>query len=256
MEINIQVNERYPIGNTGDGVSTNSKAACVLWDLHGLHTPEYRCSAHVASGTIKRLATSKTMNVPEVTALYECLRAMIKHFKSSVKNIELLDDAMEILEASKLHLISWCQTRMAHFLNASKVFDDMLPAIYDVMFTKNVRKEERDILFTPQNIFILKIISQHQPIFESRFLRKADKGNLLVTTVFNIADSFATEMSAFETHEADEFKESMKFDTNGNLLTTTKIGGNARTMLLNFPHNHIMKHNKTDSPNSKIILSH
>ena len=137
-QINIAVDDRFPIGNTGDGVYTNSKAARVLRDLYGIHTPEYRCSAHAASGSIKRLTTSKTMNVPDVTTLYECLRKFVKHFESSIKNKELLDEALEILESSPLHLISWCQTRMAHFLKAAKVFDDMIPAIYDVMYTKDV----------------------------------------------------------------------------------------------------------------------
>ena len=71
---------------------------------------DYQCAAHVSSGVIKHLATSKTMNVAEVTTLYECLRTVVKHFKSSIQNKELLDEAMEILELQPLHLISWCQT--------------------------------------------------------------------------------------------------------------------------------------------------
>ena len=59
---------------------------------------DYRCAAHVLSGVIKRLATSTTMNVAEVSTLYECLRTVAKHFKSTIKNKELLDEAMEILE--------------------------------------------------------------------------------------------------------------------------------------------------------------
>ena len=35
---------------------------------------------------------SKTMNVPEVTTLYECLRMVIKHSESSVKNKETFDN--------------------------------------------------------------------------------------------------------------------------------------------------------------------
>ena len=160
-------------------------------DLYGIHTPEYRCSAHAASGSIKRLTTSKTMNVPEVTTLYECLRRVVKHFEASVKNKELLDKAMEILEASPLHLISWCQTRMAHFLKASRVFDEMLPAVYDVMYTKGVKEDDRDILFTPKNVFILKVMADLDNDFNAFYLKKADKGDLLVSTVFSHARSFA-----------------------------------------------------------------
>ena len=106
------------------------------------------------------------MNVAEVSMLYEYLRTVVKHFKSSNKNKELLDKAMEILELQPLHLISWCQTRMGHFLKACKVFDDMLPAVYDTMHTKGIRIDERDLLFTAKNIFIVKVLADIQPNFE------------------------------------------------------------------------------------------
>ena len=96
---------------------------------------------HVLSGVIKRLAPHKTMNVAEVSTLYECLRTVIKHFESSIKNKELLDEAMEILKLQLLHLTSSCQTR--HFLKACKVLDDMLPALYDTMQTEGIRVDER-----------------------------------------------------------------------------------------------------------------
>ena len=106
------------------------------------------------------------MIVAEVSMLFECLRAVVKHFESSIKNKELLDEAMEILELQPLHLISWCQTRIGHFLKACKVFDDMLPAVSDTMYTKGIRVDERDLLFTAENIFIVKVLADIQPTFE------------------------------------------------------------------------------------------
>ena len=106
------------------------------------------------------------MIVAEVSMLFECLRAVVKHFESSIKNKELLDEAMEILELQPLHLISWRQTRMGHFLKACKVFDDMLPAVSDTMYTKGIRVDERDLLFTAENIFIVKVLADIQPTFE------------------------------------------------------------------------------------------
>ena len=76
----------------------------------------YRCSAYTADGTLKRLARPKTMNVKETT-FYECIRSIIKHFQCSVKDKEILDTCLGILELGKMHL-SWCGTRMAHFLDA------------------------------------------------------------------------------------------------------------------------------------------
>ena len=101
------------------------------------------------------------MNVAEVSTLYECLRTVIKHFESSIKNKELLDEAMEILKLQLLHLTSSYQTR--HFLKACKVLDDMLPALYDTMQTEGIRVDERDLLFTAENIFIVKVLADIQP---------------------------------------------------------------------------------------------
>ena len=79
-------------------ISVNVKDAHLLHVLYGFESPDYRCSAHVSAGTVKRLATSKTMGVPEVSVLYECLRTVIKHFECSVKNKEILNECMELLE--------------------------------------------------------------------------------------------------------------------------------------------------------------
>ena len=155
----IAVSNRFPVANIGDGVGVNIKAARVLRDLFGFTSPDFWCSAHAASGSIKRLATSKTMNVLEVTTLYECLKMVIKPFESSVKNKETLDQYMDILEMTPLHILSWCQTRMAHFLKSCRVFDGMLAAAYDVMYTKGIRVDERDLLLSFINVYVLKIYS-------------------------------------------------------------------------------------------------
>ena len=87
--------------------------------LIGIPSPSFRCASHTSDGTLKRLARSKTMSVPEVVELYESMRPVVKHFSYSVKDKELLDCAMEILDMTPFHLLSWCGTRMAHFLDAS-----------------------------------------------------------------------------------------------------------------------------------------
>ena len=73
-----------PIAITGDGVASNVKAGRILRILYGFNSPDYRCAAHIASGVAKRLTTSKTMNVGEVTELHNVLRAITKHFESSI----------------------------------------------------------------------------------------------------------------------------------------------------------------------------
>ena len=161
--------------------------------------------------------------------LYECLRTVFKHFENSIKNKELLDEAMEILELQPLHLISWCQTRMGDFLKVCKVFDDMPPAVYDIMYTKGVRVGKRDLLYTAENIFIVKVLADIQPNFEKSYLRKADKSSLLVSMV-------ASSITSVKTPSAYKFKDSLRLDENGNLLADTEIKDNIHAMMLNHPH--------------------
>ena len=174
-EIHITLDYNMPFSNAGDGVAVNVKGARGLRDLYGIDSPDYRCAAHSADGTLKRLTKSKTMNVEEVTVLYECLRTVVKHFECSIKNKEVLHECMEILDMSPLHLISWCQTRMAHFFKSCCVVNESMPAIYDVMYTKGIRIDERDLLFTANNIYIIKLLPDIEPFFQKCYLRKAEK---------------------------------------------------------------------------------
>ena len=66
---------------------------------------------------------------------------------------------MEILEMTPLRILSWCQTRMAHFLKSCRVFDGMLAAVYDVIYTKGIRVDEQNLLFSVMNAYVLKIYS-------------------------------------------------------------------------------------------------
>ena len=97
-----------PIGNTGDGVTTNVRAGCILTILYGLNSPDYRCAADIASGVVKQMTTLKTMNVEEVTDFQSVLRMIIKHFKSSIKNKELYDKYLSVLQVKPIHMILWC----------------------------------------------------------------------------------------------------------------------------------------------------
>ena len=79
------------------------------------------------------------MNVEKVTTFYECIRSIIKHFQCSVKDKEILDTCLGILELGKMHLLSWCGTRMAHSLDACHVLENMIVALHDA---QSIQKEE------------------------------------------------------------------------------------------------------------------
>ena len=182
---------RFPVANIGDGVSVNVKAAQVLQELFGFIPSDFLCSAHAVSGSIKCLMMSKTMNVPVITTLYKCLRILIKHFESSVKNKEAIDQCMEILKMTTLHLLSWWQTCMVHFLKTCHVYDEMLAA---VMYTKDICVDEWDLLYHVVNVYVLKIMSDLQPKFEGTFFCQADKTDLHVSRVFDMSHSFASSL--------------------------------------------------------------
>ena len=125
--IHIDMSMNLPIGNCGDGVSVNNKAARLMRELYGLNSPDFRCSAHAADGSLKRIARYETTCIEEVKSLYNNLRCVINHFSFSVKSKEQLDKAIEMFEMRKgVHLISWCSTTMAHFLTACVKANDLL----------------------------------------------------------------------------------------------------------------------------------
>ena len=115
------------------------------------------------------------MCVDQVKTLYNCLRTIIKHFESSVKNKERLDQCMGFLEMTPIHLISWCGTRMVHFLEACVVFNKLLVPLHDTLFSLNIRKGERDILFTAENIYTLQVMCDLHHSFHDKYLRQVDK---------------------------------------------------------------------------------
>ena len=114
----IEASNKIPVGNCGDVVAVNTKAARIMCDLYGIPTPSYQCAAQSSEGTLKQLARSKTMCIAEVVKLYESLPTIVNHFSYSIKNKEALNSAMELLNMTPKHLLSWCSTQMAHFLDA------------------------------------------------------------------------------------------------------------------------------------------
>ena len=69
-----EASNKIPVGNSGDGVTVNTKAARIMCNLHGIPTPSYRCAAHSNDGTLKRLTRSKTICIAEAVELYKvCL---------------------------------------------------------------------------------------------------------------------------------------------------------------------------------------
>ena len=91
----------------------------------------------------------------------------------------------------------------------------------------------------------MNIITDVHDICNSHFLHKADKNDLLVSTVYNSADSFANKMEELEVANVDSFMNSLYFDDKGN-LGKTKVEENSNTMLLNFPYKQVRRQSQDD----------
>ena len=132
----------------------------------------------------------------------------------------------------KIHLLFWCGTRMAYFLDAYYVLENMFVALYDAMFTQSIQKEERDSLFLPKYLFMLKFMVDVQKSFKSGHLWKVNKSNALVSCIYS-AHTTSLEISTLKTPKADAFLDSFEFDGNGNLLSKVTINGTSHSILLN-----------------------
>ena len=155
------------------------------------------------------MATSQAMSVPEVVTAYEALRPVIKHFEQSTKSKEKLDAAISILDLKQIKLISWGGTKMAHFVSACKQFTSLLPAVYDAMYTNAIKKEERDALFTVENIFVIITLAYLKPFFKDNFLRRLDTDVLLASAVYRTS---LTTTENLGTVQADNFINDISFD--------------------------------------------
>ena len=210
--------QNTPLGNCGDGFSVNTKSSRLLLVLYGMPTGSNRCSAHAADGSLKRIARSKTMSVDQVVSLYEALRSVVAHFENSSKSKEQLNEAISILELHKgVHMMSWCATRMGHFLTACVKFNELLVAVYNTMYTSDLKKEERDCLFSAENIFTMKVMVDVNTIMYGKYLRAVDYTGSLVSMSYYIAHHAADMLKELRTPIADAFVASLTIDRNGNI---------------------------------------
>ena len=236
-EIHIQMSDRLPVANVGDGVGVNVKAARVASELYGLLTPDLRCFVHSVDGCWKRMAKSETMCVEAVKTLYNNLKTVVKHFKFSGKSKELLDESIKVLEMTKgVHLMTWCATRMAHFLVACERFNSLLVPVYNTMYTQNIKAEERDALFHVDNIFTMKVVSDVHGVMHNKLLRAGDKTDCLVSTAYASALDTSKKIESIELKNAVAFRDSLSIDSNGNLMFEEQVFENSHSLRLANSH--------------------
>ena len=188
--------ENWPVALVGDGCSVNKKAGEILTSHIGLLLLTTRCSAHAASGTIRRITTSKTMSVPEVVTFASGIKPILKHFKLSGKSLASLQQCLEIMDMKPFKLMTWCPTRMANPLECSARILKMLFPICDMLAATGVKEEEASYFLSPNCLSILHMIADLEEVFVSTFLRNLDTDEATLFDVFRLSETFTKSESS------------------------------------------------------------
>ena len=81
--------DNWPVALIGDGCSVNKLAGKKLGEQIGLVSPNTRCTSHAATGSIRRLSTSKTMCVDEVVTFAAHKTLCYQHFCIKIFSIDI-----------------------------------------------------------------------------------------------------------------------------------------------------------------------
>ena len=71
-------------------------------ELFALKSSFTQCSLYAASGTIRQIATSKTMSHPDVVSLYSYLS--FENFSQSPKSTEMLNNVLNAMQQHDIHM--------------------------------------------------------------------------------------------------------------------------------------------------------
>ena len=153
-----------------DGCSTNLSTSHKLTTLFGLLFPDLRCVVHASDRSIKRLTNSKTMNVPEVSEFLPALQSILGNFHLGGRSTAIPNDALEGLNMKKVHMTSFCTTRMSYILTCNHTVVNLVP-LCDVITTANLKPEENTAFMSPKGMIILHLLADLESVFLKYFLK-------------------------------------------------------------------------------------
>ena len=156
--INQECSVNSQVALVGDGCAVNPKAVEFLSEVFGLLSPGTICSGHSAVGSIRRMTTSKTMQVDAVVKFVEGIRPVLRHFQLSGKSSSILNNAIEIMDMKPLKTVTWSPTRMGNVVISSKRTVDILFPIADTLASTNIKPEETAYFLSPTCQTLLRCI--------------------------------------------------------------------------------------------------
>ena len=111
----------------------------MAWSQH------FQDDSHASAGKIKRLCMSVNSSQIDAKSIYENCRCILKHFAKSPKSSKLLNNALNILDINKIHLLNWGSTRIAGFLDAFVLVSKIVLCFLDTIVTYSIRPEQTSI---------------------------------------------------------------------------------------------------------------
>ena len=94
----------------------------------------------------------------------------MKHFQNSAKSLSLLNDTLAVSSMTKVHLITFCPTRVSYVLDSSLQAAELFIPLYDALTTIGIKKEKTNFL-APKNLFIRHILADLPPRFHKYLLK-------------------------------------------------------------------------------------
>lgn len=227
----------WPVCITADGCRTNAAAVDLLVEKVGILSPRARCSAHAAHGSMRRMASSKTMSVQEVVEYATNIRPVLKHFKNSGKSLSILNDALKLLEMKPMKAMTWSPTRMGYLLTSSKRCTELLVPLSDVLVSCDIKKEEASYFLSPKCLGIMHLLADVEEVFMKGFIRRLDGDKSLIIDVFNESTNAISAIEGLEMKSFNSFLEGLSEDDWGNIILSTKTStSDSHILTLNYTH--------------------
>ena len=95
----------------------------------------------------------------------------MKHFQNSDKSLSLLNDTLVVFSMTKVHLMTFCPTRVSYLLDSCLQAVELFIPLYDALTTIGIKKEKTDSFLAPKNLFIRHILADLQPSFYKYLLK-------------------------------------------------------------------------------------
>ena len=109
----------------------------------------------------------------------------------SGKSTCALNETIDLMGMKKVHMMSFCPTRMAYLLTAAAHSVKLLVPLCNVPVTLDVKKEQRNVFLMPKSTFVLHALADLEKPFQKQFLQKLDTDQSIAIDVYRINSTFA-----------------------------------------------------------------